>query len=89
MSNNDKVRKEFLSRTRADSCRLASYDFMNRNMQSIGGQASDAVVRDSNNPEGGLTHIYLDGYIDGFSKAVELMLSGDLDITEVTIQGEG
>ena len=80
-------RNEHISRTRQENCRKVALDFMRRNVGSLVGKAGNSICR--HYPGNSIHSIYLDGYEEGFSMAVELILSGDMEITEVIKSNQG
>ena len=87
MSEEKRESDKYTSPTRQANCRLLSMNFMQRNIVGIDTAADGAIER--NYAAGSLRNLYMDGYSEGFSMAVELILSGALKLNEIEIDQPG
>lgn len=74
---------EHLSRARRDNYRKVAISYMMRNVQEIADRAGGSILR--HYPGGGIHSVFLNGYEDGFARAVELIISGKLQLKEAEV----
>ena len=82
--DNPFVDNSVFANTRQEACENVARDFIYRNVLNITKDVRE-LVDEVSSPYGDfdLVDMYADGYVDGFSMAVELILRGALNLQEI------
>ena len=77
-----RIDKAVYGKTRQQACEHVALDFMERNKSCIFNHIRKVLVRERA-IQGSLINMYMAGHKDGFAMALELILSGALDLQEI------
>lgn len=82
----ERIEIEHKSASRRENCQKVALDFMERNIMSLAAAAMKSESEYITKPK---SHLFLSGYEEGFSMAIELLLSGNMQINEVKKSNHG
>ena len=82
-----RIDKTHYGKTRQAVCEKVALDFMERNQPAIFGHIAE-MLTEERAVQGAMMRLYLAGHKDGFAMAMELVLSGAINLQEINLKSD-